>query len=261
MHKEALLKLAATSSTDGGIDAQLCAQRDVDQKNHRQMLMRLLACIRYLTRQGLSLHGHNEDVQSMEGKMYQLLLLQAQECPDMHTWLCKKEYTSPEIVNELITIIGQMLLRQLLSEIRCSLWFSIVTDEATDISHQEQMSLSVRWVDDNYMTHKDTVGLVQLPNTKSSTIFHAIKDILIRCSLPLSQCCDQAFDGAANMSGIRNGVQALVKAEAPNALYVHCLAHNLNLCVKEVTKQCALVRNVMNFIYDLVQLIRFSPND
>ena len=210
--------------------------------------MRLLACIRYLARQGLPLRGHNEDVQSCFYK-----LRSAQIC--MHTWLCKK----PEIVNELITIMCQMLLRQLLSEIRGSFWFSIVADEATDISHHEQMSLSVRWVDDNYMIHEDTLCLVQLPNTKSSTIFHAIKDILIRCSLPLSQCCGQAFDGTANMSGIRNGIQALVKAEAPNALYVHCLAHNLNVCFKEVTKQCALVRNVMNFIYDLVQLIRFSP--
>lgn len=38
-----------------------------------------------------------------------------------------------------------------------------------------------------------------------------IRDILIRCSLPISQCRGQAFDGASNMSGIRNGVQALVK--------------------------------------------------
>ena len=37
------------------------------------------------------------------------------------------------------------------------------------------------------------------------------------------------------MSGIRNGVQALVKWEEARALYVHCLAHSLNLCVQEVT--------------------------
>ena len=61
------------------------------------------------------------------------------------------------------------------------------------------------------------------------------------------------------MSGVRNGVQALVKSEASQALYVHCLAHNLNLCLKDVTKACDLVRNVLNFIHDLVQLIKFSP--
>ena len=118
---------------------------------------------------------------------------------------------------------------------------SILTDEVTDISRHEQMPLSIRWVDGNYAVHEDTLGLIQLPNTKSVTIFQAIKDILIRCSLPLSQCRGQAFDGAANMSGVRNGVQALVKPEASQALYVHCLAHNLNLCLKDVTKASDLV--------------------
>lgn len=84
--------------------------------------------------------------------------------------------------------------------------------------------------------------------------------MLTRCSLPLSQCRGQAFDGASNMSGIRNGVQALVKQEEARALYVYCLAHSLNLCVQEVTKKCVIVRNVMDFIYELVQLIKFSPN-
>ena len=61
------------------------------------------------------------------------------------------------------------------------------------------------------------------------------------------------------MSGIRNGVQALVKREADRALYVHCFAHSLNLCVQEVSKRVKLVRNVMDFVYELVQLIKFSP--
>lgn len=61
------------------------------------------------------------------------------------------------------------------------------------------------------------------------------------------------------MSGIRNGVQELIKGEEARALYVHCLAHSLNLCVQEVTKKCIIVQNVMDFIYELVQLIKFSP--
>ena len=260
MHKEAILKLAATNnSTAKGIDAQLSAQLDANQRHHRQMLMKLLSCIKYLARQGLPFRGHHEDIQSFEGNLYQLLLVQAQDCPDMTTWLHKKEYISPEIVNEIIMAMGQSVLRQLLSEIRKSLWFSILADEATDISRHEQMSLSIRWVDDEYAVHEDTLGLIQLPNTKSMTIFQAIKDILIRCSVPLSQCRGQAFDGAANMSGVRNGVQALVKSEVSQALYVHCLAHNLNLCLKDVTKTSDLVRNIMGFIYDLIQLIKFSP--
>ena len=190
---------------------------------------------------------------------YQLLLLEARDSTDMGAWLRRREYISPDIINELITTMGQSILRQLVVEIRSSLWFSILADEATDVSRHEQMSLSIRWVDNNFAIHEDVLGLIQLPDTKAATIFGAIKDILIRCSLPLSQCRGQAFDGASNMSGVKNGVQALVKAEVSQALYVHCLAHNLNLCLKDVTNACEMIRNVMDFIYNLVQLIRFSP--
>ena len=61
------------------------------------------------------------------------------------------------------------------------------------------------------------------------------------------------------MSGIRKGVQALFKKEVPQALYVHCLTHSLNLCLKDVTNNCELIRDVMSFIYDLAQLFKFSP--
>ena len=121
--------------------------------------------------------------------------------------------------------MGQSVLRKILGDIRTSLWYSIIADEATDVCHHEQMSLSIRWVDQDYNIHEDTLGLIQLPNTKAVTIFSSIKDVLIRCSLPISQCRGQAFDGASNMSGIKNGVQALIKKEANKALYVHCLAH------------------------------------
>ena len=92
--------------------------------------MKLLSCIRYLARQGLLLRGHHEDLESFEGDLYQLLLVQ--DCPQMKTWLHKKEYISPEIANELIMIMGQAILRQILAEIKSTLWFSLIADEASD---------------------------------------------------------------------------------------------------------------------------------
>lgn len=77
MHKEAMLKIAATKSASGGIGAQLSVQIDRDQTHHRSMLMKLLSCIKYLARQGLPFRGHHEDSESFEGNLYQLLLLEA----------------------------------------------------------------------------------------------------------------------------------------------------------------------------------------
>ena len=136
----------------------------------------------------------------------------------MKTWLRQREYISPEIINEVIMMMGQAVLRDILTEIKRSYWFALIADEAFDLSHSEHLSLSIRWIDGNYGVHEDTLGLIQLPDTKAQTIFSVIKDVLIRCSIPISQCRGQAFDGASNMSGIRNGVQALIKREQSRAL-------------------------------------------
>ena len=258
MHKEGTEKLA-TKARGVAIDAQLNAQLRNNQEHHRKMLMKLIQAIQYLSHQGLPLRAHREDTESFSGNLYQLLLLQAKDCPEMISWLHQKDYISPEIVNEIISSMGQCVLRNILAGVSTVLWYSVIVDEATDISHNEQMSLSVRWTDYSYDIHEYTLGLIPLPNTKAETIFSAMKDILIRCSLPINQCRGQAYDGASNMSGINNGVQALFKAEAKKVLYVHCLAHSLNLCLKDVTNTCEVIRDVLNFIYELTQLIKMSP--
>ena len=177
----------------------------------------------------------------------------------MRQWLHQKEYISPVIINEMVSLMGQTILKEIIANVRDTLWYSLIADEATDVSRTEQLSITIRWVDKEYQVHEDTLGLKELRDTKAITIHHEIKDVLIRCSLPVSQCRRQAYDGANNMSGVRNGVQAIFKCEEPRALYVHCLAHTLNLCVQDISKVCTLIRNTMDFIHDLIQLIKFSP--
>ena len=127
--------------------------------------------------------------------------------------------------------------------------FSLIVDEATDVLRNEQMCIAIRWVDSSDTIHDDDTDLIQLSDTKSVTLFSTIKDMLMRCSLPLSNCIGQSYDGAAKVSGVRNGVQALLKKEADgNCLYVHCFAHSLNLCLKDVTQKCKLLRKCMDYI-------------
>lgn len=58
----------------------------------------------------------------------------------------------------------------------------------------------------------------------------------------------QGYDGASNMSGKFNGVQAIIHAKfAPCALYVHCAAHSLNLAIS-VTSKIPAIRDCLNTI-------------
>ena len=89
----------------------------------------------------------------------------------MVSWLHQKDYISPEIVNEIVSSMGQCVLHSILADVSIALWYSIIADEATNVSHNEQMSLSVRWTDHSYNIHEYSLGLIQLPNTKAETIF------------------------------------------------------------------------------------------
>ena len=66
---------------------------------------------------------------------------------------------------------------------------------------------------------ESALGLIQLPNNKALTIFSVIKDVLSRCSLSTANCVGQAYNGVTCMSGIRIGVQALIKKE----LLIDCI--------------------------------------
>ena len=73
------------------------------------------------------------------------------------TWVfqcCNSLFTASatEVVNELISMMGQSVLRKLLCNIKrvTPHWFGIIADEATDVSNREQLNLSIRWVNDNW---------------------------------------------------------------------------------------------------------------
>ncbi len=66
------------------------------------MLLKLISSIRFLASQDMPLRGH---LASLDSNLYKLLLLRAEDCPEMKTWIYRKEYTSPEIVNEILALM------------------------------------------------------------------------------------------------------------------------------------------------------------
>ena len=68
-------------------------------------------------------------------------------------------------------------------------WFSIIADEATDVCTTEQLNVSTHWVNDNYKVYEYSIAFFHvLATNKAETLFTTIKDLLIRCNLPLELC-------------------------------------------------------------------------
>ena len=55
------------------------------------------------------------------------------------------------------------------------------------------------------------------------------------------------------------GVAKCIQNEQPLALFVHCLAHNLNLCLQNYSPKCLAVKNAPNLTSGEATIIRASP--
>ena len=111
----------------------------------------------------------------------------------------------------------------------------------------------------NYKVLEDPVGLFRVPDTRAETLFLVIKDLLIRCNLPLELCRGQAYDGASNMQGKRTGVATRILSENPAAIPVHCFAHSLNLCLQGIGRKILCIRDALETVKEIGKLIQFSP--
>lgn len=65
--------------------------------------------------------------------------------------------------------MGLSVLRRLLCDIRIAQWFSFIVDEATDVSHKEQIVICIGWVDKDSSIHEDPLELIHLPKTDAET--------------------------------------------------------------------------------------------
>ena len=70
-------------------------------------------------------------------------------------------YLSWRVQNQIISLMGEAIQKQMLSDISQCKYFSIIADETTDVSQTEQLSLSVRFIKDTKVCTKNFCALFQ----------------------------------------------------------------------------------------------------
>lgn len=129
-HKEAQLKLKSLQAPS--VMEQVMSQVQKNQAENRGLLLKQLSSLQFLLRQGLAIRGHKET----EGNLIQLLKLRSEDMPSLKSWLQERHYLSHQVVNEMISLMGNTLLRKMLACIREACWFSIIADETRNISNK-----------------------------------------------------------------------------------------------------------------------------
>jgi len=158
-------------------------------------------------------------------------------------------YTSHDYQNDFIHIIASSIKKNILSSINDVGAYAVLVDETKDASKKEQLSFLIRFVDKNLNIQEKTLGCYHMKRCDAQSLSDAILKIIDENKLDRKRCIAQCYDGASVMSGAFSGVQTRIANVIPQAIYVHCHAHRLNLCLVNSIQG---VKAVVDF-FDTVQ--------
>ena len=254
-HKTAASALSSKSNIADMLSSQVASEK---KANHDYML-KVISSVRFLARQGLPLRGDGPLEQ--DSNFYQILKLRGEDCPLIKTFLEKKQlkYTSHEVQNELLAIMSTQILHDIAKEILSEKFFTVMIDEATDLSNTEQVVIVLRYVKDDLSVIESFIGLYQTDTIDAQSLVRLILDSLLRMNLTIQHCRGQCYDGASNMRGSRNGVAKILMDEEPRAVYTHCYDHSLNLAVGDSIKRCIVMQSSLDVVFEISKLIKKSP--
>ena len=161
MHCEAVEAVITLPRTTGDIGELLNKGSKQEKENSREMLQTILSCIRFLARQALALRGSNSDADS---NFLQLLSLRAQDQPQLTKWLGRhtNKYISHECQNEMLEIMAYHVQRKIIHLVSESPFISLMVDETTDISNNQQLTIVLRRTDVNFDVYEDFLGMYQI---------------------------------------------------------------------------------------------------
>ena len=275
VHKTATLRSAQFHAFIHGksksIDVQLDSIVSRQVEVNRAKLVPIVEAITLCGRQNIALRGHRDDSKYFDDPAnncgnLQAILSYLVKCGnnklfEEHIKHAQRSatYRSKTTQNEIVRICGLMITEKILNELQEARFFSILADEAADISNLEQMAIVLRFVDKSAMIREAFLGFFHCNEGLTgreiaNMIMKSIKDL----GLDLRYCRGQGYDGAGNMAGKCNRASTLIQRQYPQALYVHCKSHVLNLCVASA---CAiqLVRNMMGHVRVVSEFFNVHP--
>ena len=105
-----------------------------------------------------------------------------------------------------------------------------MVDDSKDISLNEQLRFVIRFMSAHGEAWEQIYQRFSFEKFDAELLANTINDGMMNNKLSWDACAAQCQGETSVMSGWLSGVQARVKAVvALHAIYVHCLAHRLNL--------------------------------
>ncbi|CAG2202031.1 unnamed protein product [Mytilus edulis] len=95
----------------------------------------------------------------------------------------RAKYTSPDIQNEIINIIGNQIRIDIVDKCNSSKFFALIVDESTDVSTREQVSVCLRYIQRDSLSgdisiKEDFLDFVMTTSTKGEHLAELLIETL-----------------------------------------------------------------------------------
>ena len=263
------------SGKEETIHSMIDSQYKKNVENNRQKLRPIVDTVKLCGHLNLPLRGHRDDSKyhpevgqygnSGVGNFVELLNFRVRSGDvtlKNHMETCQKNasYISKTAQNEIINCAGNVITENIVKEIKINKFFSIIADEATDSSNEEQMSLVLRYVNSQNEIKEDFIRFLACSyGITGADLENILLEALSDLGLDIMDARGQGYDGAGNVSGHTKGLASRILRINPKAFYTHCHSHRLNLAIM---KACSidLVVSVLDQIKEIYYFFANSPN-
>lgn len=231
-------------------------------KEWKEVLLMILDTLVTMASCTIPIRGHRENVHDVDihsGNFLNIIELLSRYNPVMKNHIQnpdrKIKHLSPDIQNELLELSAGEVLEVLTKEIRESSFLSLILDTTQDISKKDQLSLILRYVkscpEKGLIVKESFLGFIHVIDQGAECITGEVLKFLETNNIDISRCRGQGYDGASVMSGKYSGIQARIKSIAPQADYIHCVNHNLNLVVNDCVEGIVPIKNFYGIVEQL----------
>ncbi|GAA0173981.1 hypothetical protein LIER_27469 [Lithospermum erythrorhizon] len=204
-------------------------QSDKKKNNYLVRIKASPRAAKYLLRGGLAFRAHDEsDDSSYKRNFHELIEVLGLNNEETCRVVLKNapknhKMTSPDIQKEPVNACAVETINKIVNEIGYNN-FSVLVDESGDGAGKEQMVVVARYIDDKGFVVERFIG----------------------------------YDGPSNMRGRFRGLKALIQKDNPNAYYVHCFAHQLQLALIVVGREQPGVKLFFGVVTCVVNVIKSS---
>ena len=253
------------------VPLQLDSQRKIQIGKNRHVLVQILKLLHRLGKQNIAIRGKTDkqsnfnvflNAQAEHDHILREHLERIQLKQKASRTNVQGSYISHRIQNKLIGIMGDYLEQSVLNRIKkVQSW--LMNAETVLVKKNWPFFFRYVWYDEEtntFSVHEDFVCFLHCERTSGEELFKVLMGgedggYMGRNQIPLQNGRGQGYDGAGNMTGLHNGLQARVCNLYPKMHFHWCSGHCLNLFL---AKACEKVKKVVDHVQETGAILQRS---